>query len=119
MERTESAATGGIRTFHDELRGIKEGPPPDRTGFKPFIVKVQNGKEYSPYNPSAKMLLYDQSVTLDIFCTNQALYHLVCECGILSGEKLTVKKIFCWAFFKQKGRILCIQTDNLPPFQTW
>jgi hypothetical protein len=36
----------GIRQFDSSLVGITEGPSPDRTSSKPFIVKIQTGKEY-------------------------------------------------------------------------
>lgn len=110
----------GIRQFDSSLVGIQEGPPPDRMSSKPFIVKIQTGKkEYGYYDPYKKLVLYDRSVTLDIIFSSPVLYHLANECGVLAGTKWTTKTIFCWAYFKNKGFVLCIQTDNLPPFQTW
>jgi hypothetical protein len=98
---------------------IQEGPPPDRMSSKPFIVKIQTGKEYGRYDPYKKLMLYDRSVTLDIKFSSPVLYHLANECGVLTGTKWTTKKIFCWAYFKNRGFVLCIQTDNLLPFETW
>ena len=109
----------GIRQFDSSLVGIQEGPPPDRMSSKPFIVKIQTGKEYGCYDPYKKLMLYDRSVALDIKFSSPVLYHLANECGVLAGTKWTTKKIFCWAYFKNRGFVLCIQTDNLPPFQTW
>ena len=109
----------GIRQFDSSLVGIQEGPPPDRMSSKPFIVKIQTGKEYGYYDPYKKLMLYDRSVTLDIEFSSPVLYHIANECGVLAGTKWTTKKIFCWAYFKNRGFVLCIQTDNLPPFQTW
>jgi hypothetical protein len=109
----------GIRQFDSGLVGIQQGPPPDRMSSKPFIVKIQTGKEYGYYDPYKTLMLYDRSVTLDIEFSSPVLYHLANECGVLAGTKWTTKKIFCWAYFKKRGFVLCIQTDNLPPFQTW
>ena len=108
-----------IRQFDSSLVGIQEGPPPDRLNSKPFIVKIQTGKEYGGCDPYKKLMLYDRSVTLDIKFSSPVLYHIANECGVLAGTKWTTKKIFCWAYFKNRGFVLCIQTDNLPPFQTW
>jgi hypothetical protein len=41
----------GKRQFDSSLVGIKEGPPPNRLNSKPFIVKIQTGKEYGCYKP--------------------------------------------------------------------
>ncbi|CAC5360147.1 unnamed protein product [Mytilus coruscus] len=108
-----------IRTFNPKLKGILKGTPPDRRSCKRFIVKIQSGKEYEFYHPNKKLIVYDQTVKLDIQFSNQTLYHLCMECGVLAGEKLTTKKIFCWASFKNNGKTLCFHTDNLPKFQTW
>ncbi|CAC5411598.1 unnamed protein product [Mytilus coruscus] len=107
------------RTFNPKLKGILEGIPPDRKSCKRFIVKIQAGKEYGFNDPNQKLIVYDQTVTLDIQFANPTLYHLCMECGVLAGEKCTVKKIFCWASFKNNGKTLCFYIDNLPPFQTW
>ncbi|XP_071133358.1 uncharacterized protein [Mytilus edulis] len=107
------------RTFNPKLIGIREGIPPDRKSYKRFIVKIQAGKEYEFYDPNQKLMVYDQTVTLDIQFTNPTLYHICQECGVLAGAKFSVKKIFCWASFKNKGKTLCFYTDNLPPLQTW
>ena len=118
MKDTESVMAA-IRCFDSSLARIQEGPPPDRMSSKSFIVKIQTGKEYGHYDPYKKLVLYDQSVTLDIQFSSPVLYHLANECGVLAGTKWTTKQIFCWAYFKNRGSVLCIQTDNLPPFQTW
>jgi parallel beta-helix repeat protein len=104
----------GIRQFDSSLVGIQEGPPPERMSSKPFLVKIQTGKEYGYYDPYKKLVLYDRSVTLDIKFSSPVLYHLANECGVLAGTKWTTKTIFCWAYFKNRGFVLCIQTDNLP-----
>jgi parallel beta-helix repeat protein len=108
-----------IRQFNSSLVGIQEGPPPDRMSSELFIVKIQTGKEYGCYDPYKQLMLYDRSVTLDIKFSSPVLYHLANECGVLAGMKWTTKKIFCWAYFKNRAFVLCIKTDNLPPFQTW
>lgn len=108
-----------IRTFHPSLKGIREGPPPDPKSSKQFIVKVQSGQEYGPFDPQKKLVLYDRSVTLDIRFVSPELYCLVNECGVLGGQSLSTKKIFCFASFEDNGKILNIHTENLPPFQTW
>jgi parallel beta-helix repeat protein len=108
-----------IRQFNSSLVGIQEGPPPDRMSSELFIVKIQTGKEYGCYDPYKQLMLYDRSVTLDIKFSSPVLYHLANECGVLAGTKWTTKKIFCWAYFKNRAFVLCIKTDNLPPFQTW
>lgn len=110
---------GTVRTFDSSLKGIKEGPKPNPLSTRKFIVKVQSGQEYGCFDPNKTLLLYDRSVTLDIYLSNLELYHLVNECGILAGGTFTTKKIFCWASYKCSGAVLCIHTDNLPPFQTW
>jgi hypothetical protein len=109
----------GIRQFDSSLVGIQEGPPPDRMSSKPFIVKIQTGKEYGYYDPYKKLMLYDRSVTLDIQFSSPVLYHLANECCVLAGTKWTTKQIFCWAYFKNRGFVLCIKTDILLPFETW
>ncbi|XP_063403668.1 uncharacterized protein LOC134687361 [Mytilus trossulus] len=108
-----------IRGFDPSLKGIREGPKPNPLSIKKFIVKVQSGQEYGCVNPKKTLSLYDRSVTLDIKFSKSELYYLVNECGILAGTTLSTKKIFCWASFKDSGSILCIHTDNLPPFQSW
>ncbi|WAR07943.1 STIP1-like protein [Mya arenaria] len=105
--------------FQSPLPGIGQGKPPERKSSERFIVKIQSGKEYNCYKPDTEMLLYDQSLTVDIMLRNPKLYHLVQECGLLAATKFTAKKMFCWASFKNKGTILSIHTANLPKFQTW
>ncbi|VDI38777.1 Hypothetical predicted protein [Mytilus galloprovincialis] len=130
MSETEINCLGGspsqrgpdmlyVRTFNSKLKGILEGSPPDRSSCKRFIVKIQSGKENQFPNPQKKLIVYDQTVTLDIQFVNPTLYHLCMECGVLASRKLTTKKMFCWASFKNNGKTLCFHTDNLPPFQTW
>ncbi|CAG2199185.1 unnamed protein product [Mytilus edulis] len=108
-----------IRSFSPKLVGIRQGTPPDRNSSKRFIVKIQSGREYGYYDPHNELTVYDQTVTFDVQLSNTELYHLCNECGVLAGEKLTVKKIFCWASFKNNGKTICFHTDNLPPLQTW
>ncbi|XP_076362998.1 uncharacterized protein LOC143253279 isoform X2 [Tachypleus tridentatus] len=108
-----------IRTFDSSLKGIMEGPPPDPKSSKRFIVKIQSGEEYYPYYPKSLLSLYDQSTNLDVQFSNSGIYHLIMECGVLGANKLSSKKIFCWASFEENGSVLRIYTDNLPPFQKW
>lgn len=108
-----------LRSFHPNLVGIRKGTPPDKSSSKKFIVKIQTGREYGYYDPFKKLAVYDQTVTFDIQFSNPKLYHLCNECGVLAGQKLTVKKIFCWASLKNDGKTICFHTENLPPFQTW
>ncbi|VDI42249.1 Hypothetical predicted protein [Mytilus galloprovincialis] len=130
MSETEINCLGGppsqrgpdmlyVRTFNPKLKGILEGSPPNRSSCELFVVKIQSGKEYQFPTPMKKLIVYDQTVTLDIQFVNPTLYHLCMECGVLASSKLTTKKIFCWASFKNNGKTLCFYTDNLPPFQTW
>ncbi|CAG2196364.1 unnamed protein product [Mytilus edulis] len=83
-----------IRRFNPKLKGILEGTPPNRRSHKRFIVKIQSGKEYAFYNPNKKLVVYDQTVKLDIQFSNPTLYHLCMECGVLASAKLTTKKYF-------------------------
>ena len=106
------------QTFNKELIGIGEGPKPNRMSSKQFIVKVQSD-EYQAYNPNQKISLYDQSTDLNIQFKNPTLYHLVTECGQLGSNRLTSKKVFCWAVFENSGSRLRIYTDTLAPYQTW
>ncbi|CAC5376235.1 unnamed protein product [Mytilus coruscus] len=110
---------GNVRRFDSSLKGIKDGPKPNPLSTKKFIVKVQSGQEYGCFNPNKMHTLYNRSLTLDIKLSNPELYYLVNECGILAGTALSTKKIFCWASYKCSSAILCIHTDNLPPFQSW
>ncbi|WAQ93734.1 FBX11-like protein [Mya arenaria] len=105
--------------YDSHLPGIGEGRSPDRNSTKRFIVKIQSGREYKAYDPKTKLMLYDQSVSLDILVRDSKLYHLVNECGVLAATQFTTKKIFCWASFQDQGGILCIDTSELPPWQTW
>ncbi|CAG2242225.1 unnamed protein product [Mytilus edulis] len=113
------AYTINLMSFSNKLVGIGNGSPPDKNSSKRFIVKILSGREYGYYDPYKNLMVYDQTVTFDILLSNPKLYHLCNECGVLAGEKLTVKKIFCWASFKNNGKIICFHTDNLPPLQTW
>lgn len=120
--RFEMTKTGLVfygRKFHASLKGIGEGSSPNIRSTKRFMVKIQSDIYYGPYDPQKSLTLYDQSVTLDISIRNPELYHLCSECGRLSGNMMTSKKIFCWASFKNEGEILCIHTDHFPHFQTW
>ncbi|CAG2199188.1 unnamed protein product [Mytilus edulis] len=107
------------RTFDPKLVGLGKGTPPDRNSCTRFIVKIQSGREYGYYDPYKKLIVYDQTVTFDIQLSNPELYHLCNECGALTGHKVTAKKIFCWASFKNSGQTICFHTENLPPYQTW
>ena len=113
------AEDGSVHLFDPSLKGIKDGPIPDRSSKTRFIVKIQSGLEYSKYNPQTELTLYDRSVDLDIRVVKPQLYHLIMECGVLSAQKYTTKKIFCWASFDNGGEILKVYTDNLPPYQQW
>jgi tetratricopeptide (TPR) repeat protein len=115
---------GGERTnilfIHDPKRiKDREGPRPDRKTSKCFVVKIQACKEYVHCNPKQKIMLYDKTLDLHIVLSNPQLYHLLHQCGVLETEKFTIKAFFCNASFKQNGTILCIQTDNLPPYDKW
>ena len=108
-----------FRSRNAPLPGLGEGQPPDKLCENKFMVKIQTGTEYTPDNPNKDLRLYDQTQTLDIFFKNPTLYHMAQECGVLAATKLTVKKMFCWASYKDKGEILRVYTESLPPFQTW
>jgi parallel beta-helix repeat protein len=98
---------------------VSKDPRPDRKTSKNFVVKIHPVHACIRYNPKTKIMLYDKTLDLYIVLSNPQLYHLIHECGVLDAEKLTIKVIFCNASFKQNGTILCIHTDNLPPYDTW
>ena len=108
-----------IWMYHDTVSGVKGGPLPDRKRTIRFIIKVMSGKEYGPFDPQKKLLLYDNSRAIEIVLISPELYHLVIECGVLVGRSISTKTMFCYASFQNNGEILHIHTDNLPPFQTW
>jgi hypothetical protein len=108
-----------VRWTNAPLPGLGKGQPPDKLSERKFIIKVQSGTEYTPYNPNKDLRLYDQTQTLDVFFKSPTICHLVFECGVLAATKFTTKKMFCWASYKCRGSVLRIYTDNLPPFQTW
>ncbi|CAH1253413.1 FBXO11 [Branchiostoma lanceolatum] len=108
-----------IRTFNAELKGIKQGTPPDKTGRRRFIVKIQSGAEYQRYNPDSNLTLYDQTTTLDLLFRNSQLYHIIMECGVLGTNQCTSKKIFCYAKMEDNGKYVRIYTDHLAPLQEW
>lgn len=104
----------------EELMSIRsKDPEPDKKESTKFIVKIQSGNEYTTYDPQTLMRLYDHSLKLDFMFQNPDIYHLVNECGVLTNSKVSVKKIFCWASYRNAGKIICLHTDNLPPFQAW
>ncbi|CAC5416530.1 unnamed protein product [Mytilus coruscus] len=92
-------ATVNMKSFSPKLVGIQQGTPLDRNSSKRFIVRIQSGREYPYYDPHSQLMVYNQTVTFDITLSNPKLYHLCNECGVLTDEKLTIKKIFCWASF--------------------
>ena len=108
-----------VHEFDPYSEGIHEGPKPDRSSSKRFIVKLQSGHEYSLYNPYNKLVLSDRSVDVDICVKSPVLYHLIMECGVLCTNSFTAKKIFCWASFDDMGRVIKVYTDILPPYQKW
>ena len=108
-----------IRTFSPSLKGIGEGPEPNPNSKAKFMVKIQTGLEYSLYDPETELLLYDRSTKLDFSFKNPQLYHLASECGVLGDNKMSTKKIYCWASFDEGGKYLKIFTDNLLPLQSW
>ncbi|XP_053406877.1 uncharacterized protein LOC128559416 [Mercenaria mercenaria] len=99
------------------LPDLGKGTPPDVFSNKMFIVKIQLQKEYTGYNPNLLLRVYDQTQSLDIVFTNPHLYHLVVECGVLAGTQLTIKKLYCFASYKNRGKSICFHTETLPPFQ--
>ncbi|XP_077863499.1 uncharacterized protein LOC144347247 [Saccoglossus kowalevskii] len=107
------------RTFSPHLKGIGQGTPPIPRSKDTFIVKIQSGEEYSYYNPDTLLSIYDQTVSIDFRFINPGIYHIIMECGVLSQNKLSTKKIFCWANYLKKGKMLRIRTDLLAPYQLW
>ncbi|XP_019614922.1 PREDICTED: uncharacterized protein LOC109462771 [Branchiostoma belcheri] len=107
------------RSFNAELKGIGQGTPPDKTGRRRFIVKIQSGSEYQPYNPDSDLILYDQTTTLDLSFRNSQLYHIIMECGVLGTNQLSSKKIFCYAKMENNGKYVRVYTDHLAPLQEW
>ena len=107
------------RTFHPDLKEIKQGPKPDRLSTKRFIVKIQTFENVA-YNPKHDLNLYDKSTYVDFSFKSEIIYHIIVQCGVLGHSKATAKKIFCYASFEDEGRNLRIYLDELAPFQeTW
>ena len=106
------------RTFHPDLKGIKQGPKPDRRSTRRFIVKIQTFEDVA-YNPKHVLNLYDQSTDVDFMFKSETIYHIIIQCGVLGCRKVTGKKIFCYASFEDKGKKLRIYLDELAPFQEW
>ena len=106
-------------TYHPDLKGIKQGPKPDRYSTKRFIVKIQV-HEYGIYKPNIDLTVYDQSTDVYITFKNETIFHIIGQCGVLGLSKGNSKKIFCYASFEDKGKKLRIYLDELAPFQeTW
>ena len=106
------------RVFHPDLKGIKQGPKPDRRSTRRFIVKIQTFEDVA-YNPKHVLNLYDQSTDVDFMFKSETIYHIIIQCGVLGCRKVTGKKIFCYASFEDKGKKLRIYLDELAPFQEW
>ena len=106
------------REFHPDLKGIKEGPKPDRCSTRRFIVKILT-PNYSASNPKHGLTLHDKSTDVDFPFKNEAIYHLIGQCGVFGCRKQTGKKIYCYASFEDKGKTLRIYLDELAPFQEW
>ena len=120
MEDTRPHAPDSLyHEFEPCLEGIRGGSKQDRRSSECFIVKLQSGREYSLYNPTNELLLYDRSVDIDILVKSPVLYHLIMECGVLCANSYTTKKIFCRASFENMGKVIKVYTDNLPPYQKW
>ena len=107
-----------VRIFHPDLKGIKQGPKPNRRSTKRFIVKIQVAEGVA-YNPNTDLTVYDQSTDVDFTFKSETIYHIVVQCGVLGYSKVTGKKIFCYASFEDKGKKLRIYLDELAPFQEW
>ena len=105
-------------TYHPDLKGIKEGPKPNRYSTKRFIVKIQFD-EYSVYHPNIGLSVYDQSAHMYVTFKSETIFHIVVQCGVLGSTKGTSKKIFCYASFEDKGKKLRIYLDELAPYQEW
>ena len=106
-------------TYHPDLKGIKQGPKPNRYSTKRFIVKIQV-HEYGIYNPNTDLTVYDQSTDVYITFKSETIFHIIGQCGVLGLSKGTSKKIFCYASFEDKGKKLRIYLDEFAPFQeTW
>ncbi|KAI8512272.1 hypothetical protein Bbelb_089110 [Branchiostoma belcheri] len=108
-----------VRSYHPELKGIRQGTPPDKTGRRRFIVKIQLGSEYQKYDPDSELSLYDQTTTLDLSFSHSQLYHIIMECGVLGKNQLSSKKIYCYAKMEDNGKYVRIYTDHLAPLQEW
>ena len=106
------------RIFHPDLKGIKQGPKPDRCSQKRFIVKIQT-MENVAYNPNHGLTLYDQSTDVDFSFKSEVIYGIIIQCGVLGYKQGTGKKIFCYASFEDKGKKLRIFLDELAPLQEW
>ena len=105
-------------TYHPDLKGIKEGPKPNRYSTKRFIVKIQFD-EYSVYHPNIGLSVYDQSAHMYVTFKSETIFHIVVQCGVLGLRKGNSKKIFCYASFEDKGKKLRIYLDELAPYQEW
>jgi len=106
------------RTFGTHLKGIGEGPKPERNSRKTFIVKFQTAGLNS--HPLQLLTTYDQSLTIDCRVQSPEIFNLIMECGVLGAlHKLTSKKVFLLAMFAERGKKLTVFLDRLAPYQEW
>ena len=106
------------RSFGTNLKGIGEGPKPDRNSCKRFIVKIQTYALNS--HPLQLLRVYDKSLTIKCDIQSRDIFNVVMECGVLVQLiKMTTKKCFFWAMFAESGRKLTIFLDHLAPYQEW
>ncbi len=107
-----------LRTFGTDLKGLGEGPKPNRNSRQKFIVKIQT--ETLNSHPLQLLIVYDQSKTIDCQIQSPEVFNVIMECGVLGAlNKFTSKKVFFWAMFAEGGEKLTVFLDHLAPFQEW
>ena len=107
-----------VRTFGTHLKGIGEGPKPNRNSHEKFIVKIQTKNLNS--HPLHLLTTYDKSLTIDCHIQSPEVFNVIMECGVLGAlHKFTSKKVFFWAMFAEGGEKLTVFLDHLAPYQEW
>ena len=106
------------RTFGAHLKGIGEGPKPERNSRKTFIVKFQTTDLNA--HPLQLLTTYDQSLAIDCRVQSPEIFNVIMECGVLGAlHKFTSKKVFLLAMFADRGEKLTVFLDRLAPYQEW
>ena len=103
--------------FLTGLKQAKQVPTPDLRSSKRFIVKLVSPQDNATFDPSRPLLIFDQSLAVQRLFSNQTLYFLLHEFGVVS--RFTTKMLYLWASFKANGTVLSFQTDKFPCSESW